>query len=87
MMISKDFIKKQFESYLAHFDKSDPQVALKVVHSGRVASNGEIIARGLGLSDADTDFSRVPGMPKIRAESCMGSYPIVHNYICITLTD
>lgn len=87
MVISRSYIKSRFASYLRHFDMSDPQVALKVVHSGRVASNGEIIARGLGLSDADTDFSRVPGMPKIRAESCMGSYPIVHNYICITLTD
>ena len=87
MVISKSCISNQVERYLRPFDKSDPQVALKVVHSGRVASNGEIIARGLGLSDADTDFSRVPGMPKIRAESCMGSYPIVHNYICITLTD
>lgn len=87
MVISKNCISRRFESYIRHFDMSDPQVALKVVHSGRVASNGEIIARGLGLSDADTDFSRVPGMPKIRAESCMGSYPIVHNYICITLTD
>ena len=87
MVISKSCISNQVERYLRPFDKSDPQVALKVVHSGRVASNGEIIARGLGLSDADSDFSRVPGMPKIRAESCMGSYPIVHNYICITLTD
>lgn len=87
MVISKSCISNQVERYLRPFDKSDPQVALKVVHSGRVASNGEIIAKGLGLSDADTDFSRVPGMPKIRAESCMGSYPIVHNYICITLTD
>ena len=62
MVISRSYIKSRFASYLRHFDMSDPQVALKVVHSGRVASNGEIIAKGLGLSDADTDLAWALGM-------------------------
>lgn len=62
MVISKNCISRRFESYIRHFDMSDPQVMLKVVHSERVASNAEIIAGGLGLSSEDIDLAWALGM-------------------------
>lgn len=62
MVISRSYIKSRFVSYISHFDESDPQVALKVLHSERVAGNGEVIARGLGLSDSDINLAWALGM-------------------------
>ncbi|MEE3452770.1 HD domain-containing protein [Dialister sp.] len=62
MVIARSFILKQFKEYIRRFDGEDPRVALKSLHSGKVASNAETIAKGLGLSDADTDLAWALGM-------------------------
>lgn len=62
MVIARSFILKQFKKYIRRFDGEDPRVALKSLHSGKVASHAEIIAKGLGLPDSDVNLAWALGM-------------------------
>lgn len=62
MVIIRPFILKQFKLYIHRFDEADPRVSLKALHSEKVASNAEIIAKGLGLSDSDVNLAWALGM-------------------------
>lgn len=59
---SKERVWKAFEAYLSVYDLSDPKIHLKEVHTFWVARNSEIIARSLGLEEADVLLAWKIGM-------------------------
>ncbi|WP_026511119.1 MULTISPECIES: HD domain-containing protein [unclassified Butyrivibrio] len=62
MLIDRRKVREQFASYTRNYDPEDPKIALKIVHTYRVAENCEEIARSLGLSDEDVEFAWLSGM-------------------------
>ncbi|MGI5990069.1 MAG: HD domain-containing protein [Lachnospiraceae bacterium] len=51
-----------FKSYVAAYDPSDPKISLKIVHTYRVTSLADTIARSLSLSQSDCDFAWLSGL-------------------------
>ncbi len=51
--------RASFEAYLDGFDRSDPKVKLKIVHTYGVVSWATRVARRMGLSREDTDLARL----------------------------
>ena len=62
MQIDRRKVREQFASYTRNYDPEDPKIALKIVHTYRVAENCEEIARSIGLSDEDVEFAWLSGM-------------------------
>lgn len=57
MAVDRESLKKSFESYVSSFDREDERVALKIVHTYRVAENSDYIADALGLDDERKDIA------------------------------
>lgn len=51
-----------FDRYTSNYDLSDPKILLKYIHTGKVAENGERIARSLELPQEDAELAWEIGM-------------------------
>lgn len=60
--MNREKLIQAFETYVANYDLSNPNIYLKYVHTGKVAENCECIAKSLGLSKKDCDLSWEIGM-------------------------
>lgn len=61
-MIERERIQKRFLEYVSHYDLQDPKIALKVSHTGRVASLAERIASESGFSGEEISLAWAMGM-------------------------
>lgn len=62
MNIKKTHVIENFQKYTEHYDITDEKIHLKVVHTYRVASLSEKIARNLKLSESDIELAWLIGM-------------------------
>lgn len=62
MELSRRHIDTAFSDYVRHYDASDPKIALKVVHTRRVARLCDEIAADLGLGPELFDLAWTCGM-------------------------
>lgn len=60
--MNREKLVQAFETYVANYDLSNPNIYLKYVHTGKVAENCECIAKSLGLSEKDCDLAWEIGM-------------------------
>lgn len=60
--MDRERLVKAFETYVAKYDLSDPNIYLKYIHTGKVAENCECIAQSLELSREDCDLAWEIGM-------------------------
>ncbi len=62
MIINRQRVKEQFAAYTRNYDPTEPKIALKIIHTYKVADNCERIAKSLGLSGDMIDFCWLSGM-------------------------
>ena len=62
MIIDRQRVRDQFSAYTANYNPDDTLISLKIFHTYKVADNCEAIARSLGLSDEEVEFSWLSGM-------------------------
>jgi len=62
MIIDKELVMKEFNSYVSKYNMADTKISLKASHTYRVASLCEQIAKSLNLSETDCDIARCCGM-------------------------
>ncbi|WP_035772701.1 HD domain-containing protein [Butyrivibrio sp. VCD2006] len=62
MNIDRKRVREQFAAYTKNYDPDNTLIALKIIHTYKVADNCECIAESLGLSDDDIEFSWLSGM-------------------------
>lgn len=62
MSIDRQRVLEQFAAYTKNYDPEKTLISLKIVHTYKVADNCECIARSLGLSDEEVEFSWLSGM-------------------------
>lgn len=62
MLINEKDIIKEFANYTQNYNPQDPKIALKIVHTYRVANNSKVIAESLGLSEEDIEIAWLIGM-------------------------
>ena len=60
--MNREKIRSEFQSYVSHYDPSDPKIRLKIDHTYRVADLCERIAGSLSLSEEMTEISWICGM-------------------------
>ncbi len=60
--MNRDRIIQTFEKYVSDYNLNDPNIYTKYLHTGRVASNCECIAKSLELPEADIDIAWEIGM-------------------------
>ena len=61
-MLDRNRARKAFADYVRGYDAGNPRIALKVVHTNRVAEVCEAVARAEGLSGDDTDLAWLCGL-------------------------
>ena len=61
-MIDRRKLSESFERYIGGYDPSDERIALKVLHTHKVAENCDALSEGLGLTDRDRDLAWAIGM-------------------------
>lgn len=61
-MINFEKWKKEFEKYVNNYDLSNPDINLKYLHTFRVVSFSELIAKSLKLSDDDIELAKLIGL-------------------------
>lgn len=61
-MIDRSKLSESFERYIGSYDLSDERIALKVLHTYKVAENCDALSEGLGLTDMDKDLAWTIGM-------------------------
>ena len=57
MAIDRGSLRQSFENYVSSFDGEDERIALKIVHTDRVAENSDCIADALGLDEERKDIA------------------------------
>lgn len=62
MKLDRNKIEKSFETYVSHYDRNDPKVELKVIHTYKVAALCDEIAHDLHVSKEDRDLAWLLGM-------------------------
>ena len=62
MKISRDNVTKAFNDYVNEYDTSNEMIHLKSVHTLKVASNCDAIARSLDLNEEEIDLGWLIGM-------------------------
>ena len=60
--MNREKIRSEFQSYVSHYDPSDPKIRLKIDHTYRVADLCERIAGSLSLSEEMTEIAWICGM-------------------------
>lgn len=67
--MNREKIRSEFQSYVSHYDPSDPKIRLKIDHTYRVADLCERIAGSLSLSEEMTEISWICGMLHFESEN------------------
>ncbi len=62
MSIDRKMVREVFASYTRNYNSENPKIALKIAHTYRVAEFCEMIARSIGLTDDEAEFSWLSGM-------------------------
>ncbi|HKM33777.1 MAG TPA: HD domain-containing protein [Lachnospiraceae bacterium] len=62
MQVDRTHVIETFQTYTKHYDITDEKIHLKVVHTYRVASLSEQIARNIQLSESDIELAWLIGM-------------------------
>ena len=62
MKIDRKKVREQFALYTRNYDPDDPKIALKIVHTYKVAENCEKIAKSIKLQAEEVEFAWFSGM-------------------------
>lgn len=62
MTIDRDRARAAFDAYVAAYDPENPRIALKVLHTLRVAQLAQQIATGIDLCEQDVDLAWLCGL-------------------------